>query len=95
MQDGLQQAVAIPLALAERISVLWPSLKELVIYGNISCKSDAQVDHFFFFSYISDSSLHPKWKYSYVKTLIIEARKCIKYLKIFYSSLRAPGQPEL
>ncbi|KAM6893549.1 formimidoyltransferase-cyclodeaminase [Xenentodon cancila] len=43
MQDGLQQAVAVPLALAERISVLWPSLKELVVYGNISCKSDAQV----------------------------------------------------
>uniref|UniRef100_A0A8P4FWP8 Formimidoyltransferase-cyclodeaminase n=1 Tax=Dicentrarchus labrax TaxID=13489 RepID=A0A8P4FWP8_DICLA len=43
MQAGLQQAVGVPLALAERISVLWPSLKEMVVYGNIACKSDAQV----------------------------------------------------
>ncbi|XP_029377465.1 formimidoyltransferase-cyclodeaminase [Echeneis naucrates] len=43
MQDGLQKAVGVPLALAERISVLWPSLKEIVVYGNIACKSDAQV----------------------------------------------------
>ncbi|XP_069577308.1 formimidoyltransferase-cyclodeaminase [Brachyistius frenatus] len=43
MQTGLQQAVSVPLVLAERISVLWPSLKELVVYGNIGCKSDAQV----------------------------------------------------
>uniref|UniRef100_A0A3Q2ZYA9 Formimidoyltransferase-cyclodeaminase n=1 Tax=Kryptolebias marmoratus TaxID=37003 RepID=A0A3Q2ZYA9_KRYMA len=43
MQDGLKQAVCVPLALAERISVLWPPLKELVLYGNIGCKSDAQV----------------------------------------------------
>ncbi|XP_013855434.1 formimidoyltransferase-cyclodeaminase [Austrofundulus limnaeus] len=43
MQDGLKQAVFVPLALAERISVLWPSLREMVLYGNIGCKSDAQV----------------------------------------------------
>lgn len=43
MQDGLQRAVGVPLALAERISVLWPYLREMVVYGNISCKSDAQV----------------------------------------------------
>ncbi|XP_072235384.1 formimidoyltransferase-cyclodeaminase [Leuresthes tenuis] len=43
MQDGLKQAIGVPLALAERISVLWPSLKEMVVYGNISCKSDSQV----------------------------------------------------
>ncbi|XP_035768534.1 formimidoyltransferase-cyclodeaminase [Neolamprologus brichardi] len=43
MQEGLKQAVAVPLALAERISILWPSLKEMVVYGNFSCKSDAQV----------------------------------------------------
>ncbi|KAM4560241.1 formimidoyltransferase-cyclodeaminase [Odontesthes bonariensis] len=43
MQDGLQRAVGVPLALAERISVLWPPLKEMVVYGNIGCKSDAQV----------------------------------------------------
>ncbi|XP_038577952.1 formimidoyltransferase-cyclodeaminase-like isoform X1 [Micropterus salmoides] len=43
MQEGLQQAVGVPLALAERISVLWPSLKEMVVHGNMACKSDAQV----------------------------------------------------
>lgn len=43
MQDGLKQAVFVPLALAEKISVLWPSLREIVLYGNIGCKSDAQV----------------------------------------------------
>ncbi|XP_026218873.1 formimidoyltransferase-cyclodeaminase [Anabas testudineus] len=43
MQDGLQRAVSVPLSLAEKISVLWPCLKEVVAYGNIACKSDAQV----------------------------------------------------
>ncbi|KAM8905174.1 formimidoyltransferase-cyclodeaminase isoform 2-T2 [Spinachia spinachia] len=43
MQEGLQAAVAVPLALAEKISVLWSPLKEMVVYGNIACKSDAQV----------------------------------------------------
>uniref|UniRef100_UPI0037E8731C formimidoyltransferase-cyclodeaminase n=1 Tax=Semicossyphus pulcher TaxID=241346 RepID=UPI0037E8731C len=43
MQEGLQRAVGVPLALAERVSVLWPSLKEMVVHGNVSCKSDAQV----------------------------------------------------
>ncbi|KAM8722397.1 formimidoyltransferase-cyclodeaminase [Acanthopagrus schlegelii] len=43
MQEGLQRAVGVPLALAERVSVLWPVLKEMVVYGNIACKSDAQV----------------------------------------------------
>ncbi|XP_045897155.1 formimidoyltransferase-cyclodeaminase-like [Micropterus dolomieu] len=43
MQEGLQQAAGVPLALAERISVLWPSLKEMVVHGNMACKSDAQV----------------------------------------------------
>lgn len=43
MQEGLQQAVGVPLALAEKISILWPLLREMVIYGNIACKSDAQV----------------------------------------------------
>lgn len=45
MQEGLQRAVGVPLSLAERISVLWPCLKELVAYGNMACKSDAQVSH--------------------------------------------------
>lgn len=43
MQDGLQRAVGVPLALAERVHVLWPYLKEMATYGNIACKSDAQV----------------------------------------------------
>uniref|UniRef100_A0A7N8WT59 Formimidoyltransferase-cyclodeaminase n=1 Tax=Mastacembelus armatus TaxID=205130 RepID=A0A7N8WT59_9TELE len=43
MQEGLQRAVAVPLSLAERISVLWPPLKQMVVHGNIACKSDAQV----------------------------------------------------
>ncbi|XP_035989697.1 formimidoyltransferase-cyclodeaminase-like [Fundulus heteroclitus] len=43
MQEGLQQAVAVPLALAEKISILWPPLGQMVQYGNIGCKSDAQV----------------------------------------------------
>nr|XP_046237792.1 formimidoyltransferase-cyclodeaminase isoform X1 [Scatophagus argus] len=43
MQEGLQRAAGVPLALAERINVLWPSLKEMVVYGNIACKSDMQV----------------------------------------------------
>ncbi|XP_049426356.1 formimidoyltransferase-cyclodeaminase [Epinephelus fuscoguttatus] len=43
MQEGLQRAVSVPLALADRISVLWSPLKEMVVHGNIACKSDAQV----------------------------------------------------
>uniref|UniRef100_A0A8C9XSF8 Formimidoyltransferase-cyclodeaminase n=1 Tax=Sander lucioperca TaxID=283035 RepID=A0A8C9XSF8_SANLU len=43
MQAGLQRAVSVPLALAERVGVLWAPLKEMVVNGNIACKSDAQV----------------------------------------------------
>lgn len=43
LQDGLKQAVGVPLRLAERIGALWVPLKEIVVYGNIGCKSDAQV----------------------------------------------------
>uniref|UniRef100_H3CMP3 Formimidoyltransferase-cyclodeaminase n=1 Tax=Tetraodon nigroviridis TaxID=99883 RepID=H3CMP3_TETNG len=43
IQDGLQQALGVPLALAERVNVLWPNLQEMAAYGNIACKSDAQV----------------------------------------------------
>lgn len=43
MQDGLQCAVGVPLALAERVNVLWPYLKEMAVYGNVACKSDTQV----------------------------------------------------
>lgn len=43
IQEGLEQAVGVPLTLAQRVNVLWPHLKEMVTYGNIACKSDAQV----------------------------------------------------
>lgn len=43
MQDGLKKAVGVPMSLAERVTVLWPNLKELVMYGNLACKSDIQV----------------------------------------------------
>ncbi|RXM36628.1 Formimidoyltransferase-cyclodeaminase [Acipenser ruthenus] len=43
MQEGLKKAVAVPLFLAEKVNSLWPTLKELVLYGNIACKSDIQV----------------------------------------------------
>ncbi|XP_068165622.1 formimidoyltransferase-cyclodeaminase [Antennarius striatus] len=43
MQEGLREAVGVPLGLAQKINTLWPSLKELVVHGNIACKSDAQV----------------------------------------------------
>ncbi|XP_023670555.2 formimidoyltransferase-cyclodeaminase [Paramormyrops kingsleyae] len=43
IQDGLKKAVGVPLSLAEKVSQLWPSLKEMVLYGNMACKSDLQV----------------------------------------------------
>ncbi|XP_024918199.1 formimidoyltransferase-cyclodeaminase [Cynoglossus semilaevis] len=43
LQEALQQAVGVPLGLAEKISALWSPLKELTEYGNVACKSDAQV----------------------------------------------------
>lgn len=43
MQEGLKKAVGVPLGLAERVTLLWPSLKEMVLHGNVACKSDAQV----------------------------------------------------
>lgn len=43
MQEGLKQAVSVPLSLAESINTLWPSLKEMAKYGNAACKSDIQV----------------------------------------------------
>ncbi|KAJ8367623.1 hypothetical protein AAFF_G00314100 [Aldrovandia affinis] len=43
LQDGLVKAVNVPLSLAERVNLLWPCLKEMVLYGNVACKSDLQV----------------------------------------------------
>ncbi|XP_066510690.1 formimidoyltransferase-cyclodeaminase-like [Hoplias malabaricus] len=43
MQDGLKKAVSVPLSLAEKVTTLWPALRELIQHGNVACKSDAQV----------------------------------------------------
>ncbi|XP_039612411.1 formimidoyltransferase-cyclodeaminase [Polypterus senegalus] len=43
MESGLKMAVGVPLSLAEKVTTLWPVLKELVLYGNVACKSDLQV----------------------------------------------------
>lgn len=43
LQEGLRQAVAVPLKLAETVSQLWPALQELALCGNLSCLSDLQV----------------------------------------------------
>ncbi|XP_077128542.1 formimidoyltransferase-cyclodeaminase-like [Ranitomeya variabilis] len=43
LQNGLKEAVGVPLSLAEKISALWKPLLELSKYGNASCISDLQV----------------------------------------------------
>ncbi|KAM6224060.1 formimidoyltransferase-cyclodeaminase [Rhynchocyon petersi] len=43
MQDGLKQAVAVPLSLAETVASLWPPLQKLALCGNLACRSDLQV----------------------------------------------------
>uniref|UniRef100_UPI00398EC023 formimidoyltransferase-cyclodeaminase n=1 Tax=Pristiophorus japonicus TaxID=55135 RepID=UPI00398EC023 len=43
MQDGLKKAVSVPLSLAEKVNSLWPVLREMAMYGNLTCKSDLQV----------------------------------------------------
>ncbi|XP_068101351.1 formimidoyltransferase-cyclodeaminase isoform X2 [Hyperolius riggenbachi] len=43
MQDGLKEAVGVPLSLAEKINTLWKPLLELSKHGNMACKSDLQV----------------------------------------------------
>ncbi|XP_013361178.1 PREDICTED: formimidoyltransferase-cyclodeaminase isoform X2 [Chinchilla lanigera] len=43
LQERLKQAVEVPLALAERVSLLWPVLQELACFGNLACRSDLQV----------------------------------------------------
>ncbi|NXB99259.1 FTCD cyclodeaminase, partial [Orthonyx spaldingii] len=43
MQQGLKTAVWVPYGLAEKVSRLWPSLKELAQHCNLACKSDIQV----------------------------------------------------
>ncbi|XP_071603103.1 formimidoyltransferase-cyclodeaminase isoform X2 [Heliangelus exortis] len=43
MQQGLKTAVMVPCTLAEKVSGLWPALKELACHCNLACKSDIQV----------------------------------------------------
>ncbi|XP_075034746.1 formimidoyltransferase-cyclodeaminase [Mixophyes fleayi] len=43
LQDGLKEAVTVPLSLAEKISTLWKPLLELSKHGNPACRSDLQV----------------------------------------------------
>ncbi|XP_064023112.1 formimidoyltransferase-cyclodeaminase isoform X2 [Pogoniulus pusillus] len=43
MQQGLKTAVKVPCALAEKVSGLWPALKDLAHHCNLACKSDIQV----------------------------------------------------
>ncbi|XP_023571828.1 formimidoyltransferase-cyclodeaminase isoform X2 [Octodon degus] len=43
LQEGLRQAVKVPLELAETVSLLWPMLRELALCGNLACRSDMQV----------------------------------------------------
>ncbi|XP_033371805.1 formimidoyltransferase-cyclodeaminase isoform X3 [Parus major] len=43
MQQGLKSAVGVPYGLAEKVSGLWPALKELARHCNLACKSDIQV----------------------------------------------------
>ncbi|KAM8933984.1 formimidoyltransferase-cyclodeaminase [Pelodytes ibericus] len=43
LQDGLKEAVSVPLSLAEKINTLWQPLLELSKHGNVACVSDLQV----------------------------------------------------
>ncbi|XP_032485195.1 formimidoyltransferase-cyclodeaminase isoform X1 [Phocoena sinus] len=43
LQEGLRRAVAVPLALAELVTSLWPALQELALCANLACRSDLQV----------------------------------------------------
>ncbi|XP_056390024.1 formimidoyltransferase-cyclodeaminase isoform X2 [Hyla sarda] len=43
LQNGLKEAVGVPLSLAEKINTLWKPLVELAKHGNTSCLSDLQV----------------------------------------------------
>ncbi|XP_053326887.1 formimidoyltransferase-cyclodeaminase [Spea bombifrons] len=43
LQDGLKEAVGVPLSLAEKINTLWKPLLELSKHGNSACISDLQV----------------------------------------------------
>lgn len=43
LQQGLRQAVAVPLELAETVASLWPALQELALCVNLACRSDLQV----------------------------------------------------
>ncbi|XP_072274563.1 formimidoyltransferase-cyclodeaminase [Pyxicephalus adspersus] len=43
LQDGLKEAVGVPLSLAEKVNTMWKPLLEMSKHGNTSCISDLQV----------------------------------------------------
>ncbi|KAM4698222.1 formimidoyltransferase-cyclodeaminase [Rhinophrynus dorsalis] len=43
LQEGLKEAVRVPLSMAEKINALWHPLLEMSKHGNMACKSDLQV----------------------------------------------------
>ncbi|XP_063286117.1 formimidoyltransferase-cyclodeaminase [Pelobates fuscus] len=43
LQEGLKEAIGVPLRLAEKINTLWQPLLDLSKHGNIACISDLQV----------------------------------------------------
>lgn len=47
LQDGLKEAVGVPLSLAEKVNTLWKPLLELSKHGNTACISDLQVNDLF------------------------------------------------
>lgn len=58
LQNGLIQAINVPLSLARHINDIWPYVVEMAHVGNVNCKSDLQVcEHFFFQSYFCNSTL--------------------------------------
>jgi len=48
MEAGLRKAIAVPLNLAKHVDSVWEALIGMATIGNINCKSDLQVKHFFF-----------------------------------------------
>ena len=43
MQDGLRRAVEVPVCVAQVITSVWSTLKDLSSICNVNCRSDLQV----------------------------------------------------
>lgn len=87
MQEGLQRAVGVPLSLAERISLLWPSLKEMVAFANIACKSDAQVRNTY--TYMSLEKICFNMSVVYITplvTMVFVSSENDKFRKTFFAN---------